>query len=179
MLGLSGRLANRHSDTKLARAGPAGAERGVTNYSKSSAKLRADSHLSLRAAAAHCQRSMHGSRYPHKPACGPGPSPDPSCSAYYHPAVPLGAPLCPTHPHAVLRTMANKTEMRVDFAKYSPHAVSAKYLAMLIRLTMKPTQGMPWVTPHKSTRMAVPQPCPTVRNMALSRLRSSPSTYRR
>lgn len=25
-LGLSGRLANRHSDTKLARAGPAGAE---------------------------------------------------------------------------------------------------------------------------------------------------------
>lgn len=35
MLGLSGRLANRPSDTKLARAGPAGAEPGVTNYSKS------------------------------------------------------------------------------------------------------------------------------------------------
>lgn len=47
-LGLSGRLANRHSDTKLARAGPAGAERGVTNYSKSRAKLMADNHLSLR-----------------------------------------------------------------------------------------------------------------------------------
>lgn len=46
-LGLSGRLANRHSDTKLARAGPAGAERGVTNYSKSWAKLMADNHLSL------------------------------------------------------------------------------------------------------------------------------------
>lgn len=34
-LGLSGRLANRPSHTKLARAGPAGAEPGVTNYSKS------------------------------------------------------------------------------------------------------------------------------------------------
>lgn len=32
MLGLSGRLANRHSDTKLARAGAAGADQGVTNY---------------------------------------------------------------------------------------------------------------------------------------------------
>jgi len=34
MLGLGGRLADRHCDTELARAGPAGAERGVTNDSK-------------------------------------------------------------------------------------------------------------------------------------------------
>lgn len=46
-LGLGGRLADRHCDTELARAGPAGAERGVTNYSKSGAKLAADGHLSL------------------------------------------------------------------------------------------------------------------------------------
>lgn len=34
-LGLDGRLADRHCDTELARAGPAGAKPGVTNYSKS------------------------------------------------------------------------------------------------------------------------------------------------
>lgn len=34
-LGLAGRLADRHCDTELARAGPAGAKPGVTNYSKS------------------------------------------------------------------------------------------------------------------------------------------------
>lgn len=33
-LGLGGRLADRHCDTELARAGPAGAERGMTNDSK-------------------------------------------------------------------------------------------------------------------------------------------------
>ena len=34
MLGLGGRLVDRSCDTELARAGPAGAERGVTNDSK-------------------------------------------------------------------------------------------------------------------------------------------------
>lgn len=71
-LGLSGRLANRPSHTKLARAGPAGAEPGVTNYSKSWAKLMADNHLSLQTAVAHCQCSIHSSPPSVQAACGPG-----------------------------------------------------------------------------------------------------------